>query len=289
MASLSRTAGETRYDMTGRDILIYAATATGPVKYVNEDYYCVNGSVQGAPEVYRTLMIPGEGRPMGLAAVADGVSSSGTGALASEAACALIDVAYNGGYFDSPEPFDWAMLCHELMSSIVRDASFSGDKQTTVSLACFDENTLFCYNIGDSPILLFRKNGSVKSAYTEHNAAGEKRAYNASLTGLDRVLPWKRRQVTDHDEYVLTRCLRTNAAGNADPGSSSILSWEEGDILLIASDGVTKKLTTEEMTKLLEDGSPAEALVRSACDKGGTDNMTAVVLINGGGEGSGHN
>ena len=164
MASLSRTAGETRYDMTGRDILIYAATATGPVKYVNEDYYCVNGSTEGAgedmfapeadtadtaailkqdaegttpedrrvPGVYRTLMRLGEGRPMGLAAVADGVSSSGTGALASEAACALINVAYNGGYFDSPEPFDWAVLCHELMSCIVKDECFSGDKQTTV-------------------------------------------------------------------------------------------------------------------------------------------------------------
>ena len=52
----------------------------------------------------------------------------------------------------------------------------------------------------------------------------------------------------------------------------------EGDALLICSDGLSDMLSDEEIEEALCDGDcSAESLFRSACERGGTDNISVIL------------
>ena len=76
---------------------------------------------------------------------------------------------------------------------------------------------------------------------------------------------------------VITRAVGGGEELKVDAEIEEIL---DQDIYLLCSDGLTKELSSQEMTRLLADttiGNPAEALVASAVEHGGRDNVTAIV------------
>ena len=56
---------------------------------------------------------------------------------------------------------------------------------------------------------------------------------------------------------------------------------EAGDVLLLATDGLTKLVSDPEIVILLRSGAadPAAELIRAALAAGGTDNITAIVVV----------
>ncbi len=64
---------------------------------------------------------------------------------------------------------------------------------------------------------------------------------------------------------------------------SEILEWQDGDILLLCSDGLSDELNNEEIASLLEQPLPTEDLandlIEASLARGGRDNIT-VVLVN---------
>jgi len=78
----------------------------------------------------------------------------------------------------------------------------------------------------------------------------------------------------------LTRALGTDKKVKAD---FSILHWDTGDMLLLCSDGLSGKIGSEAMAKVLTNGSlkeMADELIERALDAGGEDNITVILLRN---------
>ncbi len=60
------------------------------------------------------------------------------------------------------------------------------------------------------------------------------------------------------------------------------IMFEEGDFLLLCSDGLSNKVTDLEMVEILQNEEPlerkAEILIKMANDNGGEDNITLIIL-----------
>ena len=77
---------------------------------------------------------------------------------------------------------------------------------------------------------------------------------------------------------IITRSLGTAATVDSDVFTHPL---QEGDTLLLCSDGLSGHLEPEEMQEILSAQSPSSAalaLVDMANDRGGRDNITALVL-----------
>ncbi|MBF8377614.1 Stp1/IreP family PP2C-type Ser/Thr phosphatase [Alicyclobacillus mali] len=85
---------------------------------------------------------------------------------------------------------------------------------------------------------------------------------------------------------IVTRSLGTEPVSIPD---LTELSWEEGDVLLLCSDGLSNLVEDEELRLFLEQARGActtqdvsaavDAMIQLALERGGTDNVTALVAV----------
>ena len=77
---------------------------------------------------------------------------------------------------------------------------------------------------------------------------------------------------------MLTRAVGVEESLEVDSGCFDV---SEGDVLLLATDGLMNMVSEEEIVAILQQGEadPARALVESALRSGGRDNVTAVVVV----------
>ena len=76
----------------------------------------------------------------------------------------------------------------------------------------------------------------------------------------------------------MTRAVGAEENLLVDTGS---LRLQNGDRLLLCSDGLTNMVTDAQIQEILQDGHPmdkAAVLVQKALEAGGTDNITAIVV-----------
>lgn len=122
---------------------------------------------------------------------------------------------------------------------------------------------------------------------------GDSRAYRlwgGRLEQLTRDHTWVQREVeagrltaqaarTHKLAHIITRVLGAGTDDVPDLVSGTV---HPGDVLLLASDGLTGMLTDAEIATLLGSTLPlperAAALIRAANERGGTDNITVVVV-----------
>ena len=158
-----------------------------------------------------------------------------------------------------------------LSNRVVHDAA-NGTKEyrgmgTTVAVLYFDDRTLVAANVGDSPIFLVHK-GRLERLSVPHTVLAESEA--ATLFGAE--------QLGVEFSHVLTRAMGVKATVEANICEVSCFT---GDILVICSDGLTDMVATEEILASVSCHPPAEAcreLVDLANDRGGTDNISVIVL-----------
>ncbi len=130
-----------------------------------------------------------------------------------------------------------------------------------------EDEAMVC-NIGDSRTFLVR-DGATKRLTRDHTVIAEMEA-----AGLDTKTPFALRH----------RNSLTGALGMEDSVEPECqrVPLLPGDVLLLCSDGLYEPVPPEMMVELLAEGGTAqeiaERLVTRAYDRGGTDNITGIVL-----------
>ena len=141
---------------------------------------------------------------------------------------------------------------------------------TTLTMAYSRGSDLFVAHVGDSRCYLFRRS-------MLHRLTHDDTLVNAMVEG-GLLAPEK---AAAHD----FRHIITNVIGGSRPGIHAEvhrIDLEQGDVLLLCTDGLTGMLTDDRIaTTLATMSSPQEAceqLVQIANEQGGEDNVTVVVV-----------
>jgi protein phosphatase len=240
------------------------------------------GKVRPSNEDAFTVSVNGQAGAFGLCVVADGMGGANAGEVASRMAVEVVReriegwmAERSGAVFDrelideAPEALAQAILAANLRiyESSRADPERAG-MGTTVTAAFLVAGYLNLAHVGDSRGFLLR-GGRLEQVTIDHSVVAE----------LIRCGTLREEDAQHHPHRnVLTRAVGT------DPSLAIDLVQVElchGDALLICSDGVTRHLEVGEMRRILEASAPqaaADALVRLASDRGGLDNLTAVVV-----------
>jgi PPM family protein phosphatase len=219
----------------------------------------------------------------GLYIVADGMGGHRGGGVASRLAVDTI-AAYIG---TSPPPADvheaetgnhQSDAAEKLRQSIflanqkvyarsVEDATCRG-MGTTVSALYLVGDTIITANVGDSPIYLLR-NGDIENLYTPHTLLNEQKKMPKSLA--DRFSG-------DKLSHVLTRAVGIRSDVSVDLVETPCF---KSDIIVLCSDGLTGKISKEELRDLVfrqDAQSACRQLADLANQRGGEDNITVIVV-----------
>jgi protein phosphatase len=133
---------------------------------------------------------------------------------------------------------------------------------STVSAILLSDGTIIAANVGDSPIYLIHRK-HIEALSVPHTLAAE-------YEGDDRS--------DEAAHHILTR-----AVGIHDSVSSHICEIQgfPGDILVVCSDGLSSKVSKEEISRVARSRAPDEAcrhLIALANERGGEDNITVLIV-----------
>jgi PPM family protein phosphatase len=125
------------------------------------------------------------------------------------------------------------------------------------------------FHVGDSRVYLLA-DGRLERLSTDHSVVQEL---------VDAGMISERDAAVHPQRHLVTRALGVGPAAEADV---RLLPVQAGQRFLVCSDGLTGELPDEEIAELLGRAPSAEAaaeeLVRTAADRGASDNVTAVVV-----------
>jgi PPM family protein phosphatase len=224
-------------------------TQTGHVRRNNEDSYLIRGD---------------------LFMIADGMGGAAAGEVAS-AMCAqafaeidLIRSRGDGALRDAIVVANTRI--HERAAS---DPASSGMGTTVTAALVEDDGRVALANVGDSRAYLLRE-GALRRLTEDHSVVAE-------LVATGQISDW---EASSHPQRnVVTRVLGAEASVRVD---TYWLEAQDGDLVLLCSDGLTDMVPEEEFVKLLATDRSCEQiardLVRAALAQGGEDNVTTVLF-----------
>lgn len=202
--------------------------------------------------------------------VADGMGGHAAGEVASEIA---VDTVSNVYYMDDNED-----VAGPLLSAIKRanvaihqraaENMLRSGMGTTCVAAVLRGNMAYIANVGDSRAYLIRQ-GQARQISQDHSWVAEQ--VRAGLLTEDQAR-------THAQRNVITRCLGTQADVEVDVFREPV---QEGDTLVLCSDGLSGLISDEELMRIVERAVPQESvyhLVERANENGGPDNITAIVV-----------
>jgi serine/threonine protein phosphatase PrpC len=210
----------------------------------------------------------------GVFIVADGMGGHAAGEVASEMAVRITssEIGSLRGLSDA-EASDRVRSAIRAANDAIFERTLSEhDKRgmgTTATVLVLMPRRYLIGQVGDSRAYLLR-NGELLQLTKDHSYVQEQ--VDAGLLTPDqaRVHPYSN---------VITRCV--GASGDVEPDIYAG-TLEEGDVLLLASDGLTGMLEDEQLGRiLLAAGDPetwVDKLVNEANRRGGLDNITAIVI-----------
>jgi PPM family protein phosphatase len=159
-------------------------------------------------------------------------------------------------------------------NTVVYDTAFMNEQYhnmgTTVVIALVDGSTGLIGHIGDSRAYRLRK-GQLVQLTEDHTLVNE-------LTKSGQLSP---EEAAHHPRRnVLTRALGTDREVEVDV---QIIDWQNGDRLLLCSDGLSGLVEDSEMLATLQDPSSqleqqAQRLIELALAAGGDDNVTVILI-----------
>lgn len=239
------------------NIHFFAKSDIGRVRSANEDY-----SLSEKIAANEYLFI-----------VADGMGGHQAGDVASRLASETFSDTYkslrkkNGSV---PECMEMAI--RKANAVVFEKAAADIEKRgmgTTFSAMIIADMKASIVHVGDSRIYLIRKN-KIKKLTTDHS-------FVEKLVEEGRISPEEAR---DHPQKnVLYMSL--GARENLTPQISSAMVIEEGDALVMCSDGLSNMVTDDDIIKTVMDYYPedaANALVKQANVNGGSDNITLQIV-----------
>lgn len=206
----------------------------------------------------------------GLWLVADGVGGHAAGEVASDLVrTTIVDRVAAGDSLVDAITRSHEVLIREIEQREVASVLGMGSTVVAVKFTGSDYEVAW---VGDSRAYLYNDNGKLQQLSIDHTRVHELLAYGA-------ITP---EQAHSHpDRHVLTQCLGVGKELQIAPGSVSG-TLQPSEQLLLCSDGLTDELSDNVIAGLLATnntpGAQVDALVRSALDMGGHDNVTVVVV-----------
>jgi len=203
-------------------------------------------------------------------AVADGMGGHAAGQIASELALKTLIKTY---YADSSPDVAGSLVraVHEANSLIYDAARMIVERSgmgTTLTAVVIRADEAYFAHVGDSRAYLLR-GGEIRQITEDHSWVAEQVRRGALTEEEAQFSPFRN---------VITRSL-----GNMPTVEPDIIAEDlrPGDVILLCSDGLSGSLTAEEIRDLMTGKSPSQAamdLVDAANERGGIDNITAVVI-----------
>ncbi len=235
-------------------LVVGSATDVGLVRPINQDQLLV------APGLY---------------AVADGMGGHAAGEVASSTAIAALQAAFEASDEHSLETLESAAKAanRAVWEQARANRGMLGMGTTLVALAVVDRRDgtsgLAVAHIGDSRLYLLR-DGSLHQLTVDHSLVQE-------LVDDGQISP---AQAAVHPQrHVLTRALGVEPSVTVDVLD---LQPENGDRYLLCSDGLPREASDDQIAAVLnrfaEPASAAKELVVLAKSRGGSDNITVVIV-----------
>ena len=203
-------------------------------------------------------------------AVADGMGGHSAGQIACELALKTVIECY---YADPSADVEAGLRrAVEQANALIYDtAQAIPDRQgmgTTLTAAIVREDRVTLAQVGDSRAYLLRA-GAITQLTEDHSWVAEQVRLGTMSLAEAQVSPFRN---------IITRSIGTAAAVETDVVTHEL---RVGDTLLLCSDGLSGHLEPDEMQGVVLAHGPSAAalsLVEAANERGGRDNITAVVL-----------
>ncbi|MBO5858445.1 MAG: serine/threonine-protein phosphatase [Clostridia bacterium] len=255
---------------------VCAVTHAGRVRRENEDNYSLNGRLTSTGDLKKgSAFVQSMNEPFHLA-VCDGMGGESYGDIASGIATETI-ASQASNVYDSGEDFSFA-ISNSLVESNARicdEITARGKRMgTTLAAVYVVKGKVYCVNIGDTRIYHYSKGILEQISFDHTHAQTMVDAGEAMLESIGNIPDAKR----------LTRHLGVfPEEANLSPNISVIDDVDNGDALLLCSDGLTDMLSDDEITGILSTAESAQdaagQLVRLSLERGGKDNITAIAAF----------
>ncbi len=255
---------------------VCAVTHAGRIRRENEDNYNLNGRMTSTGDLRKgSAFVQTMTEPFHLS-VCDGMGGESYGELASGIAVETI-AAHAANVYESGEDYSFAIsnCLDDANSRICAEINARGKRMGTTLAAIYAvKGKILCTNIGDTRIYHYSKGVLEQISFDHTHAQTIVDAGEAMQNDIGKIPDAKR--LTKHlgvfpEEATLT------------PNISVIDDVDNGDIILLCSDGLTDMLSDEEITAILSTGESsqdvASKLIRSALEKGGKDNVTVMAAF----------
>ncbi len=207
-----------------------------------------------------------------LAVIADGMGGYEGGQEASRLAVETVRFVYDQDFDGDPQN---ALLtgirsAHDAIQRFAEQhPQFSG-MGTTCTAAAIVDRSLYFAHVGDSRLYLLRAGAA--SRLTRDHSYVSRLVENGIVSSEDAE--------SHPQRHILTAALGSGRALTPDMPEHPI-ALEEGDLLILCTDGLWSVIGEAELVRLALSQSPAEAcvkMVNAALDRGGPDNITVIVL-----------
>jgi len=234
-------------------------TDIGKVRLVNEDRAAVQPELNG----------------LGLAIVADGMGGHQAGDLASQMAVETIQAELQSIHGNMP-----VSECKEALRAAIERANeniyeFASQREnyygmgTTVVVTLASRELLMIGHIGDSRAYKINADGVLQ--LTEDHSLVNELVRNGQITPEEAEHHPRRN--------VLTRALGTEPGVEVDLHE---YAWQKGDTILLCTDGLSGLVDAQRIGDIVRSHADieqaAQALIDSALDAGGDDNVTVILL-----------
>ncbi len=255
---------------------VCAVTHAGRIRRENEDNYDLNGRMTSTGDLRKgSAFVQSMAEPFHLS-VCDGMGGESFGDLASGIAVETI-AAHATNVYDSGEDFSFAIsnCLDDANSRICAEINARGKRMGTTLAAMYAvKGKIYCVNIGDTRIYHYSK-GILEQISFDHTHA--QTIVDAGQVSQDKIY-------SIPDAKRLTRHLGVfPEEASLSPNISVIDDIDDGDIILLCSDGLTDMLSDDEITSVLSTGEGAQdvasKLIRSALERGGKDNITVMAAL----------
>ncbi len=235
----------------------FSVTDIGRKRKTNQDYvYTSEQPVGSLPNLFL---------------VADGMGGHNAGDYASRVAVeSILEKIADSPETDPLRNFDDAI---QYANSRIRklaseSAELEGMGTTVVAAAC-EGNRLYVANVGDSRLYVINRFG-IRQITRDHSWVEE----------MVRLGEIEKEEARNHpDKNIITRAVGADDMVKTD---FFAVQLEEGDEVLMCTDGLTNMLEDEEIRMILDGArdivEKAQQLVRAANDNGGRDNISVILI-----------
>jgi len=252
------------------NIFSMAITHDGNVRDNNEDNFYINGVYKQETNAARLSHLDTSERDSHVFSVCDGMGGESLGELASLRAIELLKQTPAEKLYESPE--DYMQRANRLICDEIEKNNRKRIGTTASVLMIKDETCRICH-IGDSRIYRLRE-GKLVQLTKDHTRVQQM---------IDAGIIKKEDAGKSRQKHVLTQHLGIFPSEFLiEPQMIIDEDVRNGDLFLLCSDGLTDMLTDEQIGAQLVSSENvsdiATALIQSALDQGGKDNITVVVV-----------